>query len=78
MRRLERQLGCTLLDRSGRQVVTRPRGDLLGLARRILGLLAGGERVGGELPLRLGVPEDFATGAMTRVPGQLLPVSIPR
>ena len=47
MRRLEQQLGCTLLDRSGRQVVTTAQGEtLLGLARRILGLLArAGERV---------------------------------
>ena len=70
MRRLEQQLGCPLLDRSGRQVVTTSQGEtLLGLARRILGLLArAGERVGeASLPLRLGVPEDFAAGAMTAV-----------
>ncbi|MNQ55339.1 Hydrogen peroxide-inducible protein activator [compost metagenome] len=70
MRRLEQQLGCPLLDRSGRQVVTTAQGEtLLGLARRILGLLAqAGERVGeASLPLRLGVPEDFAAGAMTAV-----------
>lgn len=70
MRRLEQQLGCPLLDRSGRQVVTTAQGEtLLGLARRILGLLArAGERVGeASLPLRLGVPEDFAAGAMTPV-----------
>ena len=48
MRRLEQQLGCTLLDRSGRQVVTTAQGEtLLGLARRILGLLArAGEQIG--------------------------------
>ena len=70
MRRLEQQLGCPLLDRSGRQVVTTAQGEtLLGLARRILGLLAqAGHRVGeASLPLRLGVPEDFAAGAMTAV-----------
>ena len=70
MRRLEQQLGCPLLDRSGRQVVTTAQGEtLLGLARRILGLLAqAGDRVGEtSLPLRLGVPEDFAAGAMTAV-----------
>lgn len=70
MRRLEQQLGCPLLDRSGRQVVTTAQGEtLLGLARRILGLLAqAGDRVGeASLPLRLGVPEDFAVGAMTAV-----------
>ena len=70
MRRLEQQLGCPLLDRSGRQVVTTAQGEtLLGLARRILGLLAqAGDRVGeASHPLRLGVPEDFAAGAMTPV-----------
>jgi DNA-binding transcriptional LysR family regulator len=70
MRRLEQQLGCPLLDRSGRQVVTTAQGEtLLGLARRILGLLAqAGDRVGeASLSLRLGVPEDFAAGAMTAV-----------
>lgn len=70
MRRLEQQLGCPLLDRSGRQVVTTAQGEtLLGLARRILGLLAQAENRVGEasLPLRLGVPEDFAAGAMTAV-----------
>ncbi len=70
MRRLEQQLGCPLLDRSGRQVVTTAQGEtLLGLARRILGLLAqAGDRVReASLPLRLGVPEDFAAGAMTAV-----------
>ena len=70
MRRLEQQLGCPLLDRSGRQVVTTSQGEtLLGLARRILGLLGqAGDRVGeASLPLRLGVPEDFAAGAMTAV-----------
>ena len=70
MRRLEQQLGCPLLDRSGRQVVTTAQGEtLLGLARRILGLLArAGDRVGeASLPLRLGVPEDFPAGAMTAV-----------
>lgn len=70
MRRLEQQLGCTLLDRSGRQVVTTAQGEtLLGLARRILGLLArAGARVSeASHPLRLGVPEDFAAGAMTAV-----------
>ncbi|MFQ2093543.1 LysR family transcriptional regulator [Aeromonas taiwanensis] len=70
MRRLEEQLGCTLLDRSGRRVVTTAQGEtLLGLARQILGLLArASERVReASVPLRLGVPEDFAAGAMTPV-----------
>ena len=68
MRRLEQQLGCPLLDRSGRQVVTTVAGEtLLGLARRILALLAQAEQQLSEAsqPLSLGVPEDFAAGAMT-------------
>ena len=51
-------------------MVTTAQGEtLLGLARRILGLLArAGERVSeASHPLRLGVPEDFAAGAMTPV-----------
>lgn len=44
MRRLEQQIGCPLLDRSGRQVVATAEGEkLLGLARRILALLAQAE-----------------------------------
>ncbi|MGY3942569.1 LysR family transcriptional regulator [Aeromonas tecta] len=70
MRRLEEQLGCPLLDRSGRTVVTTVAGEkLLGLARRILALLdEARERVSeASMPLRLGVPEDFAAGAMAPV-----------
>ena len=70
MRRLEEQLGCPLLDRSGRTVVTTVAGEkLLGLARRILALLEEArDRISeASLPLRLGVPEDFAAGAMAPV-----------
>lgn len=70
MRRLEQQLGCPLLDRSGRQVVTTTEGEkLLGLARRILALLMQAEEqvTEGSLQLSLGVPEDFAAGAMAPV-----------
>lgn len=70
MRRLEQQLGCPLLDRSGRQVVATAEGEkLLGLARRILALLAQAEEQvsEGSLSLSLGVPEDFAAGAITPV-----------
>ena len=70
MRRLEQQLGCPLLDRSGRQVVTTAEGEkLLGLARRILALLMQAEEqvTEGSLQLSLGVPEDFAAGAMAPV-----------
>ena len=70
MRRLEQQIGCPLLDRSGRQVVATAEGEkLLGLARRILALLAQAEEQvsEGSLSLSLGVPEDFAAGAITPV-----------
>ena len=69
MRRLEQQLGCPLLDRSGRQVVTTAEGKLLGLARSILALLARAEEQVAEasLQLSLGVPEDFAAGAIAPV-----------
>jgi DNA-binding transcriptional LysR family regulator len=70
IRRLEQQLGCPLLDRSGRQVVTTAEGEkLLGLARRILALLAQAEEqvTEGSVVLSLGVPEDFAAGAITPV-----------
>jgi glutamyl/glutaminyl-tRNA synthetase len=74
IRRLEQQLGCPLLDRSGRQVVTTAEGEkLLGLARRILALLAEAEAQVTEasLQLSLGVPEDFAAGAIAPVLAQL-------
>ncbi|QIF43918.1 LysR family transcriptional regulator [Aeromonas veronii] len=70
MRRLEQQIGCPLLDRSGRQVVATAEGEqLLGLARRILALLAQAEEqvTEGSVALSLGVPEDFAAGAITPV-----------
>ncbi|CAJ1797506.1 HTH-type transcriptional regulator YofA [Aeromonas veronii] len=70
IRRLEQQLGCPLLDRSGRQVVATAEGEkLLGRARRILALLAQAEEqvTEGSVALSLGVPEDFAAGAITPV-----------
>lgn len=69
MRRLETQLGCTLLDRQGGRVTATAQGEtLLGTARRILNLLAQAEQQVAEASqqLCLGVPEDFAAGAMTR------------
>lgn len=68
IRRLEEQMDCTLLDRSGRHVACTPEGErLLAYAQRILALmdeaveqLAGGA----ELALRIGVPEDFASSAL--------------
>ncbi|PJG59274.1 LysR family transcriptional regulator [Aeromonas cavernicola] len=70
MRRLEQQLGCRLLDRCGRQVVATPEGEqLFGVARRILSLLAQAQEQVTEasLQLSLGVPEDFAAGAIAPV-----------
>ncbi|HHQ4801348.1 LysR family transcriptional regulator [Aeromonas veronii] len=70
IRRLEQQLGCPLLDRAGRRVVATAEGEkLLGLARRILALLAQAEEqvTEGSVALSLGVPEDFAAGAITPV-----------
>ncbi|HHQ4773162.1 TPA: LysR family transcriptional regulator [Aeromonas veronii] len=70
IRRLEQQLGCPLLDRAGRRVVATAEGEkLLGLARRILALLAQAEEqvTEGSVALSLGLPEDFAAGAITPV-----------
>ncbi|MGR1252819.1 LysR family transcriptional regulator [Aeromonas veronii] len=70
IRRLEQQIGYPLLDRAGRQVVATAEGEkLLGLARRILALLAQAEEQvsEGSVSLSLGVPEDFAAGAITPV-----------
>jgi DNA-binding transcriptional LysR family regulator len=70
IRRLELQLACELLDRSGRYVVTTPEGErLLGYARRIVGLISEAEEQltlsVGEGVIRLGVPEDFAAHTLT-------------
>lgn len=70
VRRLEAQLGCELLDRSGPYVVTTAEGErLLGYARRILGLMDAAvdslARGSGQGTLRLGVPEDFAAHPVT-------------
>jgi DNA-binding transcriptional LysR family regulator len=70
IRRLEEQLGCALLDRSGRHVVCTPEGErLLAYAQRITALM--GEAVeqlagsGAQTALRIGVPEDFAAQTLT-------------
>lgn len=70
MRRLEEQVGCALLDRSGRHVVTTVEGErLLGYAQRITQLMD--EAVAqlapspGHAAVRLGVPEDFAARTLT-------------
>ena len=68
VRRLEEQMGCTLLDRSGRHVVCTPEGErLLAYAQRILALMDEAvEQLAGaaETALRIGVPEDFAAHAL--------------
>jgi DNA-binding transcriptional LysR family regulator len=70
LRRLEEQLGCALIDRSGRYMVATDDGErLLGYARRLLGLMEEAVeqlregQVEGEL--RIGVPEDFASDRLT-------------
>ncbi len=70
IRRLEEQVGCKLLDRSGRYVVTTPEGErLLGYARRITQLMV--EAIeqtmhsAGQGQIRLGVPEDFVSRTLT-------------
>lgn len=70
VRRLEEQMGCELVERGGRYVATTPDGErLLGYARRLLGLM---DEVVEQLreghaqgELRIGVPEDFASGQLT-------------
>jgi DNA-binding transcriptional LysR family regulator len=66
IRKLERQLGCQLFDRSGRRVSLTPEGEIfLGYAKRIIQLQWEAVSrlrepdVQGEI--RLGTPEDFAT-----------------
>ena len=64
MRRLEQQLGCTLLDRPAARW-PRPRGDPARPGALHPGAAARRERAGGEgepAPCALGVPEDFAAG----------------
>lgn len=68
IRRLEEQMDCSLLDRSGRHVACTPEGErLLAYARRILSLMDEAvEQLAGsaEAALRIGVPEDFAARAL--------------
>ncbi|MFC3101339.1 LysR family transcriptional regulator [Altererythrobacter lauratis] len=73
VQRLEEQVGLRLLDRSPRRVMLTPAGErLLEPARRLLALndalLAEVRQPGLSGPVRLGVPEDFAT---THLPGIL-------
>ncbi|WP_018151596.1 LysR family transcriptional regulator [Leeia oryzae] len=80
LKRLEDQLGCSLLDRSGRYIVPTLQGErLLEHARQILKLmgtmveeLQEGD-VQGEI--RLGVPEDFASHPLTPLLGRFIQTS---
>jgi len=72
IRKLEKQLGCELFDRSGRRVVLTPQGEIfLGYARRIIQLQweafsrISEPDVMGEI--RFGTPEDFATHYLPEV-----------
>jgi DNA-binding transcriptional LysR family regulator len=72
IRRLEDELGRTLLDRNGGEVrVTEDGERLLSYARRILSLAEEARdvltRPAAEGLVRLGVPEDFAAYRLTRV-----------
>ncbi len=75
IRRLEEQMGCTLLDRSGRHVECTLEGErLLAYAQRILALMDEAvEQLAGatEAVLRIGVPEDFAGHALMPALGAL-------
>ncbi|QEH80534.1 LysR family transcriptional regulator [Sphingomonas sp. C8-2] len=68
--RLEQGVGRALIDRAARPVLPTPAGErLLGHARRILALHAEAERLltdpAGTHPVRIGMPDDIATHAMT-------------
>lgn len=72
IRKLEKQLGCTLFDRTGSKVVPTPQGEIfLGYARRIIQLQSEAfsrlcqPDVEGEI--RFGTPEDFATHYLPEV-----------
>jgi DNA-binding transcriptional LysR family regulator len=71
IRKLEDKLGCVLFLREGRKALLTEDGEyLLGYARRILALSTelrdtlGGARI---QVVRLGLPDDFAVDALTRV-----------
>jgi DNA-binding transcriptional LysR family regulator len=72
IRRLEDDLGQTLLNRSGKDVtLTEPGERLLSYARRLLALAEEARDVvaqpGHEGAVRLGLPEDFAAYRLTRL-----------
>lgn len=72
IRRLEEDLGQTLLNRSAKDVtLTEPGERLLSYARRLLALAEEARDVvaqpGHEVAVRLGLPEDFAAYRLTRL-----------
>jgi len=74
IRRLEEDLGQTLLNRNGKDVsVTEPGERLLSYARRLLALAEEARDVvqqpGHEGAVRLGLPEDFAAYRLPRLLG---------
>ena len=73
IKRLEDELGHTLLARDGRTVRPTAEGErLLGYARRILALAGEARAALGAAPsfsLRLGIPDDIAPEALTRAIG---------
>ncbi|MFX1765799.1 LysR substrate-binding domain-containing protein [Paraburkholderia sp. A1RI-2L] len=77
IKRLEEQLGCVLLDRSGPYIVATEEGEqLLGYAQRVLCLMEEAVeklsegRSQGEI--RIGIPEDFATDPLTATLAQFV------
>ncbi|MEW6254340.1 MAG: LysR substrate-binding domain-containing protein [Pseudomonadota bacterium] len=73
VKKLEESLGCALLVREARRVRTTEQGErLLGYARRLLALSAEARSMVGENAIalvRLGIPDDFALGSLTRAVG---------
>jgi DNA-binding transcriptional LysR family regulator len=74
IRKLEERLGCTLFRREGRKALLTEEGErLLGYARRMLALAEElQDSIGKADPVeivRLGLPDDFAVGALTEIIG---------
>jgi DNA-binding transcriptional LysR family regulator len=72
IKRLEDELGCPLLNRTGKQVVPTEHGErLLSYARRLLSLAEEARdvlaRPGNEGAVRLGIPQDFAAFRLTKL-----------
>jgi DNA-binding transcriptional LysR family regulator len=74
IRKLEERLGCALFRREGRKALLTEEGErLLGYARRMLALAEElQDSIGKADPVeivRLGLPDDFAVGALTEIIG---------